>query len=117
MDKIIIRDLLVRCIVGLNEDERRDKQDVIINAVLYTDLSVAGKSDRFEDTVDYRALKKNIYRAVGESEWFLIEALAEMVAGLCLVPDAVQKVTVTVDKPGALRFAKSVAVEITRVKG
>jgi 2-amino-4-hydroxy-6-hydroxymethyldihydropteridine diphosphokinase len=116
MDKIIIRDLLVRCIIGLNEDERREKQDVIINAVLFTDLSGAGASDEFEDTVDYRSIKKKIYKAVVESEYFLIEALAEKVAGLCLEPGGVRKVVVTVDKPGALRFAKSVAVEITREK-
>ena len=58
MDSILIKDLLARCIIGINEDERREKQDVMINVTLSADLKKAGISDRFEDTVDYRAIKK-----------------------------------------------------------
>ncbi len=114
MDRIIIRDLAIRCIIGINDEERRERQDVVINVVLEGDLSRAAKSDRFEDTVDYRSIKKEIYSMVEKSRRFLIEALAGDVASLCLAHRGVERVTVTVDKPGALRFARSVAVEITR---
>ena len=60
MDKITIHDLAARCIIGMNGDERREKQDVLINISLYADLRQAGISDRIEDTVDYRALKKKV---------------------------------------------------------
>ena len=84
MDRIRIHDLLVRCILGINENERREKQDVVINLTLYTDLRKAGKSDRIEDTVDYRALKKRVFAMVEGSRYLLLEALAEAVAELCL---------------------------------
>jgi D-erythro-7,8-dihydroneopterin triphosphate epimerase len=114
MDRILIRDLRVRCIIGINEDERREKQDVVINLALSVDLRHAGKSDRFEDTVDYRALKKRIVAMVEDSHFYLIEALAEAVANICLENPQVQKVQVSLDKPYALRFAQSVGVEIVR---
>ncbi len=114
MDRIYIRDLRLRCIVGVDEEERREKQDVIINVVLTTDLSGPGESDRFEDALDYRALKKEIVAMVEDSSHCLIEALAERIAAMCLAHQAVRQVQVTVDKPGALRFAGSVAVEVTR---
>ena len=114
MDRIRIYDLLVRCILGINENERHEKQDVVINLTLYTDLHKAGKSDRIEDTVDYRALKKRILSMVEGSQYFLVEALAEAVAELGLDQQGVQQVDVCVEKPHALRFARSVAVEITR---
>jgi D-erythro-7,8-dihydroneopterin triphosphate epimerase len=114
MDRIIIRDLRVRCIIGINDEERREKQDVIINIAIYADLSKAGKSDQTLDTIDYRALKKNILNMVEASHYFLIEALAQAIADLSLQNPAVEEVTVSVDKPYALRFARSVAVEITR---
>ncbi len=114
MDRIRICDLLVRCILGINEDERREKQDVVISLTLYTDLHKAGKSDRIEDTVDYRALKKRALSMVESSRYLLVEALAEAVAELCLAQQGVQQVDVRVEKPHALRFARSVAVEITR---
>ncbi|MBI2843743.1 MAG: dihydroneopterin aldolase [Armatimonadetes bacterium] len=114
MDRIFIKDLLARSIIGLNEEERREKQDVVINIVLSADLRKAGESDRFEDTVDYRDVKKRIISLVEESRYHLVEALAERIAELCLENPAVQEVQVTVEKPSALRFARSVGVEITR---
>jgi dihydroneopterin aldolase/D-erythro-7,8-dihydroneopterin triphosphate epimerase len=113
-DRIYIRDLSLRCIVGVFPDERTTKQDVIINIVLAVDLSKAGASDRLEDTVDYKKIKKNVMALAEESKFFLVEKLATEVAAICLSVPAVQQATVTVDKPGALRFARSVAVEITR---
>jgi FolB domain-containing protein len=114
MDRICICDLLVRCTIGINESERREKQDVLINLAIYTDLRRAGKSDRIEDTVDYRALKKRVLAMVESSQYFLEEALADAVAELCLAQAGVQQVDVRVEKPNALRFARSVAVEISR---
>jgi len=114
MDRILISDLLVRCIIGVNEDERHNKQDVVINLAIGTDLSRAGASDRFEDALDYRGLKKQIMSLAENSRFFLIEALAEAVAALCLGHAVVEEVTVRVEKPLALRFARTVGVEITR---
>ena len=114
MDRIIITDLRTRCIVGINEDERREKQDVVISLTIHTDLHKAGKSDRIEDTVDYRALKKRVLAMAENSQYLLVEALAEAIAELCLDQQGVRQVDVCVEKPHALRFARSVAVEITR---
>lgn len=114
MDKILILDLRARCIIGINEDERREKQDVIINLVLFTDLSRAGRSDRIEDASDYRAIKKSVLATVEASEFYLVEALAETIAGICLDDPKVRKVRVQVEKPSALRFARSVGVQILR---
>jgi len=106
--------LRARCIIGTTQEERREKQDVIINLALWVDCRPAGRSDRLEDAVDYRALKKRLVAAVEASQFHLVEALAEHLADLCLQDGGVRKVQVTVDKLYALRFAQSVAVEITR---
>jgi FolB domain-containing protein len=100
----------------MNEDERRQKQDVVINLELAADLHKAGQSDRFEDTVDYRAIKKQVLALVEDSRFHLIEALAEAIAELCLRDERIQGVQVRVDKPHALRFARSVAVRIDRTR-
>jgi len=116
LDRIYIRDLLVRCIIGMNHDERREKQDVLINIVMHTDMRKAGITDDIADTVNYRSVKKNVIRFVEQSAFQLVEKLAEEISRICLSYDGVEKVTVTIDKPSALRFARSVAVEITRPK-
>ncbi len=114
MDRILIRDLSARCIIGINDEERREKQDVLINLAIFADLRKAGLSDKFEDSVDFRALKKRILALVEKSSYQLVEALAEAVAAICLEDKGILQVKVRVDKPYALRFAKSVGVEITR---
>ena len=114
MDRILIRELAARCIIGVNDEERRDKQDVVISLALSVDLSRAGASDAIADSVDYRAIKKRVLALVEDSQFHLIEALAEAIARACLEAPGVFEAQVTVDKPGALRFARSVAVELVR---
>jgi len=114
MDRIFIRDLALRCIIGIYPEERREKQDIVINVEMHCDLRAAGKSDDLKHTVDYKTVKKTILKLVEDSRFQLIEALAENIAAIALADEKVQHVVVTVDKPGALRFAKSSAVEISR---
>ncbi len=114
LDRLHIQDLHVRCIVGINPEEREKKQDVIINVTLHADLSKACRSDDFDDTIDYRSLKMRIMTAVEASADLLVERLAQRIADLCLASAGVRRVRVRLDKPGALRFARSVAVEIER---
>src|SRR3989339_953135 len=114
MDKIIIRDLALRTFIGVDESEQEKKQDVVLNLVLSVDLRAAGQSDRLEDTVNYRTLKHAIVAAVEGGRFHLLEYLAEQVAALTLLDVRIRKVEVTVDKPGVLRYARSVAVVIER---
>lgn len=115
-DRIHIRDLAVRCIVGIYPEERRAKQDVILNITLEGDFRAAARTDDIARAVDYKQLKKIIVKQVEGSSHQLIESMADAVANTCLQDRGVRRVTVTVDKPGALRFARSVAVEITRTR-
>ena len=114
MDKIFIRELALRCIIGIYPEERREKQDIVVNLEMHCDLRKAGRSDDLNDTVDYKTIKKQILKRVEKSSFLLIESLAENIADLALADEKVQQVVVTIDKPGALRFAKSSAVEIIR---
>jgi dihydroneopterin aldolase/D-erythro-7,8-dihydroneopterin triphosphate epimerase len=114
MDRILIKDLMLRCVLGLSNEERREKQDVLINLILWTDLRAPAASDSIEDTVDYSLIKKRIITLVEGSQYHLAETLADRIASLCLEQPAVQQVQVTVEKPTALRFAHSVGVEIIR---
>ena len=114
MDQILIRDLLVRCIVGVDERERMGKQDVLVQVTLYLDLRQAGRTDALEDTVDYKTLKKQIVEMAENSRFYLVEALAQRIADECFEHDQIEAVRVVVEKPGALRFARTVGVEIVR---
>lgn len=113
-DHIIIKDLLLRGIIGINDWEREKRQDILINITLSGDLRAAGESDKIEDAINYRTITKKIIQHVEESARYTVEALATDIAKLCLSAEGVQRAQVRVEKPGALRFAKSVGVEIER---
>lgn len=113
-DYIDINDLHLRTIIGINPDERVNKQDVFINVTLETDCRPAAASDDIEDAVNYRDLCKEIIDLVEGSQFLLVERLADAIARACLQDQRIKWVRVRVDKPGALRFAQSVAVTVER---
>jgi FolB domain-containing protein len=117
MDKIIITDLLVRGIIGINDSERVNEQDILINITLHTDTHSTGKSDDLNDSVNYRTVAKAVIAHAQRVKRFTVEALAEDIASICLAQPGVQSATVRVEKPGAVRYARSVGVEIERKQG
>jgi FolB domain-containing protein len=114
MDRVFIKDLLLRAIIGINEDERVQKQDVVVNIELETDCRAAAASDSIDDAVNYRDIAKATIDLVENSDFFLVETLAEEIAKICLAESRVQRAKVTVEKPTAVRFARSVGVTIER---
>lgn len=115
-DRIQIKDLLLRTIIGINEEERRNRQDVLINITLYADTRTAGGSDDIGDAVNYRTITKQVIKRVEESSFHLVEKMAAEIAAICLQDPRVEAVDIRVEKPGALRFARSVGVEIHRTR-
>lgn len=113
-DQVEIKDLLLRGIIGINDWEREKKQDILINITMYGDLRAAGESDSIDDTINYRTVAKQVIDLVENSEPHTVEALAADVAGICLSTPGVERARVSIEKPGALRFARSVGVTIER---
>jgi len=116
MDKTFISDLLVRGVIGISDRERSQPQDILINLELYGDISKAGTSDNIDDCINYRTIAKKIIAYAERAERYTVEALASDIARLCLEEAGVEGVRVRVEKPGAVRFARSVGVEIERFR-
>ncbi len=114
LDRIHLRNLQLRCVIGVYPKERRAKRRVIVNATLYTDLSRAGQTDDLADTVNYAALKNEIVARVEGSSFALLERRAAGIAQICLTPPTVRKVGVSVEKLGALGLDRSAIIEIER---
>jgi FolB domain-containing protein len=114
MDKVFIKDLNARGIIGINDWERKKKQDILLNITMFTSLNKAGITDDISDSVNYRTIAKRVLSHAESAARFTVEALAHDLANICLEDKKVNKVIVRVEKPGAVRFATSVGVEIER---
>jgi FolB domain-containing protein len=114
MDQILIKDLLARGVIGITDRERQRAQDILMNIVIFTDTQKAAESDNIADCVDYSLIAKKIMAHVEKAQRYTVEALAADIAHLCLEEKGVEGVRVRVEKPGAVRFSRSVGVEIER---
>ena len=114
MDKVIIKNLLARGIIGVNDWERKRAQNILINITMFTDTRHAGETDDLDDCINYSTMSKKMLAHAETINRLTVEALANDLAKICLVEKGVQKVIVSVEKPGAVRFAESVGVEIER---
>lgn len=113
MATLHITDLTLYTIIGTNAWERTKKQKVVINISMEYDSSQAVKNDDLKAAVDYKAIAKKIIRAVTASRFLLLESLADSVLTIIMDNKKVKKATVHIDKPKALRFAKSVSAELS----
>lgn len=117
-DKIHICDLECDCVLGVYDEERGKKRPVIINLTLYyhtvqRDTNLA-HTDNLDNVIDYDSLSQELCAHVEESQFYLIETLAESIARkIFTVPDIVA-CHIRVDKPGVPKGARSAAVEIFR---
>ena len=117
MESIYIRDLRAICIIGINPRERVDPQEIVINIQMDADLSQACATDAIGDTIDYKVLKDELLSFCNQSQYYLIERLSDELAQRILAYSTrVHRVVVTVDKPGALTGARSVAVSVERFR-
>ncbi|HUO83239.1 MAG TPA: dihydroneopterin aldolase [Gammaproteobacteria bacterium] len=113
-DVIFVRELTVEAVIGIQEWERRMRQVVKVDLEMAADARRAAATDRIADTLNYKLVAKRVASFVSESQFQLVESLAEHIAGLVLEEFAVAWVKVTVNKPGAVRGAKDVGVSIER---
>ena len=117
MDKIIITGFPVDAVIGTFPEERRQPQKLIFDLTVCGDFSHAGKNDTLEGTVNYRDLEERLIALAEKSNFFLLEALAEKTAELCLSYPEVAAVTVRIVKPAAALRGEKIAVEIERRRG
>lgn len=115
LDRIHIADLSVQGILGIKPDERVNPQEILVNATLWVDTAPAAASDDIADAINYRTITKAMIAHIEAGEPMLVERLVAELAEICMETDPrVQAVEVTVEKPGALRHARSVGISIHR---
>lgn len=105
-----IKNLRLRAIIGINDWEREHEQDVIINIEAEYDGEKGARTDDIRHTVNYRNITKRVARLVAQSKCGLLEALGHQIREAVMEDERIQRVSVEIDKPHALRFTDSVSV-------
>jgi dihydroneopterin aldolase len=114
MDRIFLADLRVEAVIGIFEWERRVRQTVSLDLELATDVRRAAASDSIDDALDYKGIAKHLMQVVGDSEFQLVETLAETLARIVITEFGVPWLKLSVSKPGAIEGSRNVGVVIER---
>jgi dihydroneopterin aldolase len=114
MDIIFLHGMKVDTVIGIWDWERKIRQSVVIDLDMAADIRTAADSDSVDDTLNYKLVAKRLQQFVADSDFQLVETLAERVAGIVTDEFGVTWVRVRVNKPGAIRGAKDVGVLIER---
>jgi len=114
MDTIYLHDLRVDAVIGIWDWERKIRQSVVIDLDMAADIRKAAATDSVEDTLNYKLVAKRVQQFVSDSDFQLVETLAERIAAIVTGEFCVPWVRVRVNKPGAIRGAQDVGVIIER---
>lgn len=110
---IRIKNLRLRTYIGINDDEIKNKQDVVINVRIQYHADAAASSDQMDNALNYRTITKQIISLVESNRFYLLEKLTAEVLALASAHSSVIFAEVEVDKPHALRFADSVSLMLS----
>jgi|TARA_B110000046_G_scaffold142309_1_gene149085 7,8-dihydroneopterin aldolase/epimerase/oxygenase len=114
MDIIYLRDLRINTVIGIYDWERRMKQTIILDIEMGTDIRKAANSDNIDNTLNYKAVAKRLIKFVGDSEYELVEALAEKITEIIMIEFDVPWCRLSLNKKGAVRGVRDVGVIIER---
>ena len=114
MDHVFIEGLEIEALIGIYDWERRIRQTLVFDIEMAFDNRIPAASDAIEDTLNYKAVSRRIVDYVSQSDFGLVETLAERVASIILDEFGVSSVRLKLSKPGAVRGARAVGVTIVR---
>lgn len=114
MDIVFIQELQIETVIGIYDWERKIRQTISLDIEMATDIRRAAESDNIDDTLSYKDVAKRLIEFVEQSEYELVEALAEEICRIIRGEFSVPWVRLTLHKPGAVRGSKSVGVIIER---
>ena len=117
MDKVFIEGLEIETLIGIYDWERRIRQPLVFDLEMAFDNRKPAASDDIADTLNYKSVSKRLIEFVSQSEYQLVETLAERCAQIVLEEFGVAHVRLKLSKPGAVRGAKAVGVIVERERG
>ena len=116
MDIVFIRELQIETVIGIYDWERKVRQTISLDIDMATDIHKAATTDNIDDTLSYKTVAKRLIEFVGQSEYELVESLAEQICVIIIEEFKVPWVKLTLSKPGAVRGSRAVGVMIERGK-
>lgn len=112
MDMLQIKALSVKTHIGVYAWEQRILQQLLLDINLHIDLTHC--NNELANTIDYNQLCARITSFLEANSFTLIETVAEQIAQLIKDEFKVEKLSLSVSKPHAIKNAGNICVTINR---
>ncbi|MEF9977967.1 MAG: dihydroneopterin aldolase [Thermomonas sp.] len=113
-DIVFIEGLRVDALIGVYTHERVARRPLVFDLEMRFDTRIAALSDQLSDALDYHAVSMRLVEFAGDSDFQLVETLAERCAALLITEFGATGVRLKLAKPGAFEGADTVGVVIER---
>ena len=111
-DQIIIKGIRSNCIIGINQDEREKKQEIIINLVIFYDFSKI--NDEIKNTINYSSVYKFTKKFIENSKFYLIETLGNKLADKLIKEFKINQIEIEIIKPSVFDVEETISVKLKR---
>lgn len=116
MDKVFVKNLEIKTIIGIHDFEREQPQRILVSLTMFTDFTKPALTDNIADAVNYQLICEEVITIAQKAQCLLLERLSVLIADHILANYQVQKVEVTLNKPDIIPETEAVGVSITRIK-
>jgi dihydroneopterin aldolase len=113
---VFVRDLEIIALLGVHQHEKAKAQRIIVNIDLSVREGASSIEDDIRNVVSYEVVVRRVERIVAQGHVHLVETLAERIAEACLSDERVMAARIRIEKPDVIPNARSVGVEIERIR-
>ena len=113
---VFIKDFVINEIIGIHKHEKIKKQKIKFNIVLDIDQSSFPNEKNIKSIVDYEKITNELEKLTKSKKYNFLESLVEDSFEKIFEDKRINSVTIKIEKPEAIKNAKSVGVEVFKTR-
>ena len=114
--KILIKDLVLKMLIGIHNFEKKKKQRVRFNLVINIDQNLIPNDKDLKSIVNYEQVIKTITRITSRRHYLLLETLAEKIFSKLFENLRIKKILLRIEKLDVIKNTTSVGIELEKTK-
>ena len=109
---VLIKDFLIKEIIGIHEHEKKNKQKIIFNIIIDVNQNTLPDESKLSSIVDYEIITNKLENLAKNKNYNFLESLAEDSFKEIFEDSKINSVKIKIEKPDAISNANSVGVEV-----
>ena len=114
--KVLIKDLVLKMLIGIHSFEKKKKQRVKFNLVINIDQNLVPNDRNLKSIVNYEQVIKVINKIIARKHYPLLETLAEKIFDKLFENMRIKKILLRIEKLDVIKNTSSVGIELEKTR-